>query len=78
MEFLRKFKQDADYQAFIWGGGFLKPNVSFIEEGENPLRYLSYSYNEYGISNPKINITGNCLNTIIGTVKIKTIDLYVY
>ena len=60
-------------------------NVTSIEEGENPLRYLSYSYNDYvdssgkSIGEPKINISGNCLNSIIGEVKINeknTLKIY--
>lgn len=53
-------------------------NVTSIKEGENPLRYLSYSYNDYEIPEPVINITGSCIDSIIGTVKIKNTLFYVY
>lgn len=57
-------------------------NVTAIEKGENPLRYLSYSYNEYVDSNgnpikePEIDITGNCFNSIIGKIKINEENIF--
>lgn len=54
------------------------PNITSIKEGENPLRYLSYSYNDYEIPEPIIDITGSCIDSIIGTVKIKNKPFYIY
>lgn len=54
------------------------PNITSIKEGENPLRYLSYSYNDYEIPEPIIDITGSCIDSIIGTVKIKNKSFYIY
>lgn len=53
-------------------------NVTSIKDGENPLRYLSYSYNDYDIPEPIINITGTCIDSIIGTVKIEKTLFHIY
>lgn len=50
------------------------PNITSIKEGENPLRYLSYSYEDYDgiLVKPFINIKGNCIDSIIGELYINT------
>ncbi len=53
-------------------------NVTSIKDGENPLRYLSYSYNDYDIPEPIIDITGSCIDSIIGTVKIEKTLFHIY
>lgn len=55
-----------------------------IDEVKNPLRVLSLSYDDYSlVEPPKINITGSCYNSIIGTVVFNlgndnNIELYIY
>ena len=59
-------------------------NVNSVKDTENPMRYLSYSYENYMDNNgntltkPIINIYGNCLNSIIGTVKINDTEFFIY
>ena len=53
-------------------------NVS-PENLKNPMRVLSASYKNYGLeSAPKVNISGNCLCSIIGTVEIGNEILSIY
>ena len=60
-------------QIDCWSDG-----ITSIKENENPLRYLSYSYNDYEIEKPTIVITGNCVNSIIGTVEINGTEFLIY
>jgi len=59
-------------------------NVESIPDNKNPLRYLSYSYKEYenknggDINSVTINITNNCIGSIIGTLNIDGVLLYIY
>ena len=53
--------------------------ITSVKEGDNPLRYLSYSYKDYGLNfEPEINITGDCVDSIIGTIKINNSLFYIY
>ena len=55
------------------------PNITTLDKDKNPLRYLSYSYKDYGLSNsPIINLTGTCIDSIVGDVNINNIKLYIY
>ena len=60
-------------QIDCWSDG-----ITNVKDGENPLRYLSYSYGDYEIEKPKINISGNCIDSIIGTVEIGDKSLSIY
>jgi hypothetical protein len=58
-------------------------NITSIENGENPLRYLSYSYDKYVDKDNNdieidITLTGNCFNTIIGEIKINNEPFSIY
>ena len=66
-------------QIDCWSDG-----INNIKQDENPLRYLSYSYNMYvdkdekNISAPQIKITGSCVDSIIGEVTVGSHKLYIY
>ena len=59
-------------------------NVSAVEKKQNPLRILSYSYSKYKTadgticSKPVIEITGSCLDSIIGTITINNMNFSIY
>lgn len=59
-------------------------DVTSINHYDNPLKCLSYSFNSYtdasgnSITSPIINITGSCIDSIIGNVTINNTTFYIY
>lgn len=56
-------------------------NITNLEKGVNPLHYLFYSYDKYGLNNPPVlNLydTNQCFNTIIGEININGHNLSIY
>ena len=57
MKYVKKFSTDADYQAFTEGGGYVTPNVCYVEE-TNGIIVKPYYDNPYHITVESVIIEG--------------------